>query len=267
MGIFRRRHYRETLLPRPLPGRQRSKAATWSLRLAAFAPVLAVVAIVAHRAGMIQPTVFVALATIVFIVAVCGVALAMVAFHSLWWKGKKGGRATLWAIVLSIVTLSPFIAGGYEYLVHPAQADVSTDLVNPPLFSEEERTLAPNASAVVAGRLSDGYPSLTGRRYNAPPDAIRESILKVADDFGWLLVDRRGRIGADDEIYFEFSDSAPVIGMPGRVVLRLTDEGDTSYLDVRARTDYLSHDLGGNARMIDRYLKALDYELIGIVEK
>lgn len=34
---------------------------------------------------------------------------------------------------------------------------------------------------------------------------------------------------------------------------------------MRARTDYVTHDLGWNARLIDRYLKALDFDLIGIV--
>jgi hypothetical protein len=51
-----------------------------------------------------------------------------------------------------------------------------------------------------------------------------------------------------------------------RSYLRLADEGDTSFVDMRARTHFVPHDLGWNARLIEQYLKTLDFELIGIVE-
>ena len=89
-------------------------------------------------------------------------------------------------------------------------------------------------------------------------------MLSVAETYGWGLVSRRGRIGADDELHFEFSNRVPVIGLPGEVILRISDEGDTSFVDFRGRLPQLPHDLGWNAMLADRYLRTLDYELVGV---
>jgi uncharacterized membrane protein len=266
MSFTRSRHYREPLILRPLPERHWSRSAMWSVRFAVFAPILAVIAVLAHRSGIIETPAFLTLVACVAGIAIVGVILIFAALRSLWLNGKKGGRYTIWALFFSILTLAPFTAGTIAYLAKPHQNDVSTDLVDPPLFRSEDRLTGANPSPIVAGYLRDGYPELTGRRYKAPPEAILETIQEVAAGFGWTLVSRRGRIGADDELFFEFSNRTPVIYMPGSVVLRLADEGDTSFVDVRARTDYVSHDLGWNADLIARYLKALDFELIGIVE-
>lgn len=266
MAFLRSRHYREPLILRPLPERQRSRTAGWSLRLAIFAPLLAIVSITAHRTGYVDTPTFLVLVMCVAAIALAGLGLILVALSSLWAKGTKGGRQVIWALFFSILTLAPFVAATAAWIVFPDQNDVSTDLVDPPLLAKEVQLTRADPKAVVAGHLRDGYASLTGRRYKAPPDAIEETIQKVAEAQGWKLVSRRGRLGADDELFFEFSYLVPVLGIPGSVILRLTDEGDTSFVDMRARTDFVSHDLGWNARLIETYFKALDFELIGIVE-
>ncbi|WP_223477207.1 DUF1499 domain-containing protein [Oricola indica] len=259
-----RRHEPVTL--RPLPERKRSHAAGWSLRLASFAPVLAIVILIAHNMEIVDTPNFLLLIGCVALVALLALFLVGVAFRSLWTRGTRGGQQAIWALFLVTLTLAPFVLALFAWIARPQQSDVSTDLIDPPLLSEELRTPAGGSAAQVAAQLRNGYPNLTGRRFKAAPDAIEETILAVGGNLGWTLVSRRGRIGADDELLFEFAYSIPVIGIPGTVVLRLTDEGDTSFIDMRARTDFVTHDLGWNAWLIDRYLKALDFQLIGIVE-
>ena len=206
-----------------------------------------------------------ALGWVLLALALIGLFLIIVAFRSLWLHGTRGGRRASWALFLTFLTLFPFCLYAFAWIVTPHQSDVSTDVVDPPLLVEETNSQDGNPAALVASRLKDGYPHLSGRRFKAPPEAIEETILRTAEKQGWTLVSRRGRIGADDELYFEFAYTIPVLAIPGSVVLRLSDEGDTSFVDMRARTEYVTHDLGWNARLIDRYLKALDFDLIGIV--
>ena len=256
---------REALILRPLPDRKRSSAARWSLRLATFAPILAVVTLIAHNMGVVETPSFFTLIACVFTLAVFSLVLIFVALRSLWVHGKKGGRRATWALFLTLLTLAPFAFAAVGWIARPHQSDVSTDVVDPPLLAEEMRLSDDDPAAIVAGQLNDGYPHLNGRRFKAPPEAIEQTILETAEKQGWTLVSRRGRIGADDELYFEFAYSIPVLALPGSVVLRLADEGDTSFVDMRARTEHVTHDLGWNAWLIDRYLKALDFDLIGIV--
>jgi MFS family permease len=265
MALFGSRHYREPLRLRPLPTRQRSRSAIWALRFAVLAPILLAVSAIAHHSDAIETSAFVVLLAFVVAIAMIGVFFISVSLHSLWTRGRKGGRNVIGAIFLTIVTLGPFIAGGIAGVVFPLQNDVSTDLVDPPLFREEASLTGANPLPIVAGFLKDGYPELTGRRYKASPEAIEQTILRVAERFGWKAVTRRGRIGADDLLDFEFSYRVPILHFPGSVILRITDEGDTSFVDVRSRVDYVPHDLGWNAWLIERYLTVLDFELIGIV--
>lgn len=265
MAMLRVGRRREPLILRPLPARKRSLAAGWSLRFSIFAPVLGVVSLIAHLAGVVDTPTFFVLLNCVLALALIGLFLIIVALRSLWLNGTRGGRRASWALFLTFLTLLPFCLYAFVWIVTPHQSDVSTDVVDPPLLVEETESPGGNPAALVASRLKDGYPHLSGRRFKAPPDAIEETILRTAEKQGWTLVSRRGRIGADDELYFEFSYNIPVLAIPGSVVLRLSDEGDTSFVDMRARTEYVTHDLGWNARLIDRYLKALDFDLIGIV--
>jgi hypothetical protein len=266
MASLHSRRYRNPLILRPLPRRKPSRTAAWALRLAAFAPILAIVSLLTYRAGYVDTRVLFTLAGIVLIIALTGVILIAVALQSLWSRGTRGGRQAIGAIFLSIPTLAPFAAAGILWLAMPRQADVSTDLVDPPLFAEELDESRVSRSALVAARLKDGYPTLSGRRYRAAPDAIESTILDVADTFGWQLQSRRGRVGANDELFFEFVSSVPVLTLPGNFVLRVTDEGDTSYVDLRGRLPQVRHDLGWNAYVAERYLQTLDYELVGVAE-
>ncbi|QKV18791.1 DUF1499 domain-containing protein [Oricola thermophila] len=266
MAFLATRHHRERLVLRPLPERKRSRSAVWSLRVAGFAPVLAGVSLLAHNIGMVDTPAFLVLGACVAIIALVGLVVIAAALRSLWMKGTKGGRSVIAALFFSIVTLTPYAIGTAAFFANPRQNDVSTDLVDPPLMESEARLTAVNPLAVVAADLRDGYPELSGRRYKAPPEAIEQTILAVAEARGWQLVSRRGRISADDELFFEFSYRVPVLAIPGVIVIRLADEGDTSFVDMRARTGHVPHDLGWNARLIASYLTALDFELVGIVE-
>jgi hypothetical protein len=55
-----------------------------------------------------------------------------------------------------------------------------------------------------------------------------------------------------------------VLGIPQDVLVRLSEEEETTFVDMRAATRDGNHDLGLNAELITRFLRDLDVKLLGI---
>lgn len=47
-------------------------------------------------------------------------------------------------------------------------------------------------------------------------------------------------------------------------MIRLTNEGDTTFVDMRSASRYLSRDLGSNAAFIINFMDALDTEIASL---
>jgi len=248
---------------KPLPRRLPSKAANWALRVAVFIPVLALVSILAHRSGGVDTPTFLVLLAMVALCAFVAFVFVAVAFRSLWVKGKRGGRKATWALFMVAIVATPYIYASALAITRPIIIDLSTDLIDPPVFQSEVQLLGENASTIVAGEILDGYPDITGRRYNATADAILDQVQQLAQERNWLATARRGRVGADDEIFLEFSHKSRVLGMPYDFIARLSDEGETTYLDLRSKSQFVNHDLGSNAFIVRRFLADIDFNLVG----
>jgi hypothetical protein len=233
------------------------------LRIASFAPFLGGVSVLAVRNGFIDLASFSLLFWVVLAVAVLALILSAFGLRSLWRTGKRGGRRIIWALICCAIVMTPYAIMANRSFFYPEQADTSTDLVQPPLFLDDLRSIEGDARAIVASQLKDGYPNLEGRRYRADMETLQEAIRAVSADLGLRETERRGRVGANDEIFFEFIWHSPVIRWPHDLVVRMTDEGDTTFVDIRSRAIGKTHDLGANAHMIDAFQSALDFALIG----
>jgi hypothetical protein len=55
-----------------------------------------------------------------------------------------------------------------------------------------------------------------------------------------------------------------ILGLPFDVVIRLSEEAETTFVDMRVATRYGPHDLGEGAEIAQSFLRALDAELLGI---
>jgi len=254
------------LLTATLPSRRPSRSARWALNLAIFLPVLAGLSILAHRGTLIDTPTLLVLVTLCGFLCLFGLLLFVISLRSLWVHGTRGGRRLSWALFLLMPFVVLYAMAALAWALRPAVSDVSTDLIDPPVFASERRAHGNGAPTVVAGRLRDGYPELLGTRFKAPLDATEGVVAEVAETLGWQRMRGRGRIGADDELFVEYAYKTPVLNMPVQIVVRTTDEGETTFVDARARMPHLRHDLGINAGIIRRFLADIDYAMIGIAE-
>ncbi|MCP4315069.1 MAG: DUF1499 domain-containing protein [Hyphomicrobiales bacterium] len=66
------------------------------------------------------------------------------------------------------------------------------------------------------------------------------------------------------QILLQGETRSPVFGFASDVSIRLSEEAETTFVDMRSVSRFGPHDLGTNARIIDGFLSALDAELVGI---
>jgi len=246
-----------------------SRSATWSLRLSVFSAVLLIYAVVLYRLGAVPAVALFWLLGIGGLVALTGIAFAFLGFNDVWQRGDKGVARAAGGLLVAAIVLAPFAVSGYRAVVYPRLHDISTDVDDPPAFiaAAAQRTPSMNPigpmSPEALALQSAAYPDVTGRRYDGSPDGILPAVMAVAEARGWKVTATRGTPGQDDEIFVEALAHTRFLALPVDVVIRLTDEGGTTYVDMRSSSRYIRHDFGDNAHRITAFMSALDDEVQG----
>ena len=141
---------------------------------------------------------------------------------------------------------------------YPPINDITTDTANPPVFAAiTAETRGPGAAPLLydpafAAVQSKAYPALAGIVLPAAPATVFDKAVATARAQGFDIVasDRAaGRI--------EATDTVPWWGFKDDVVIRLTQEGAGTRVDVRSKSRVGKGDLGVNAKRIDEFLAAL----------
>ncbi|MEM9104290.1 MAG: DUF1499 domain-containing protein [Pseudomonadota bacterium] len=66
------------------------------------------------------------------------------------------------------------------------------------------------------------------------------------------------------QVLLQGETRSPIFGFASDISIRLSEEAETTFVDMRSVSRFGPHDLGTNARMINSFLIALDAELVGI---
>lgn len=247
--------------------RRASASALWARRLASFSAVLLLTAGLGHRYGAVDTVPFFWLLGLVALLAVMALLLAGFGFWRLWANGDRGGRAATRAVLVALLVLVPYGIGAFQAWTLPPLTDVSTDLVNPPRFVTAGRRRAADANPILpisgedAARQALAYPAVTGRRYMQPMDRLGEIVAFVLADLGWTVYHHTDPQMQTTRSEVEAEARSPVFGFVSDVVLRIADEGESTYVDLRANSRYGPHDLGDNAAKIARFFAALEAEV------
>jgi hypothetical protein len=277
-----------------------SRAAYFGRRLAIFSFFMFVAAWGLHRFGPLSTPSFLAVAIAAAVVSAFAAYLAVVGIGALWFKGARGGKASASALFFSILPLATVAYGASNYVNLPAIYDVSTDTAVPPDWLEvpsaDQSWLGPRRPATSEDRQAQlaKWRDLTGRRYDGALDRVYTAARKVAIDQGLAIRFERGApelalqeipdaldyipvpVPRPDSVQPDVTDLPPgdpsiqgeqrtfAFGFRQDVVIRLREELETTLVDVRVASRYGDRDLGAGVAYIERYLRALDAELLGI---
>jgi uncharacterized protein DUF1499 len=160
---------------------------------------------------------------------------------------------------------------------------------------------APVTDAAARSAQFQAYPRLTGRRYGGAIDRVLEALSALTQERKWTLVatdgadflvperDPPGADAAPDQgetvipipeprpdtgatvasvsapvVRLQFTHRSLILGLRQDIVIRLVEEEETTFVDVRAATRTGQHDLGLNAKFVQDFLRDLDVALLGI---
>lgn len=245
--------------------RRVSSAARWAKTMSGFSLVLGATAAVGHRYGMVDTAAYLWVLAIVAGLAVLGMLLAAIGFQRLWAYGDKAGKSSLAALFLSCLVLAPFAAGAYLWFHYPPLTDVSTDLEEPPSFVQALRTRNREMNAITPltpERMAlqrEAYPDVAGRRLEASMERALQAVDAVIEARGWARAHRLATSeGGLPELLLEYQAPTFFVRFPADAVVRMTDEGESVFVDMRMSNRYGAHDLGDNARRIASFMNDLD---------
>lgn len=245
-----------------------TRAAGLSRGIASFSAVLLITAVLGHRRGLVDTTAFFWILGIVALLAAFALLLSGFAFSRLWKFGDRGGHDLTIGALLGLAVLAPFGFIAYQIATMPMLRDISTDVEDPPALTAAMslRTPAMNrlepSTAGERALQAQAYPLVAGRRYDLSLDRVLESVNTVLARQGWeIVVPPPAADEASGEVDIEAVARTFILALPSDVVIRLVDDGDSTFVDMRSASRYGRHDLGDNAERIIGFLTELDQEI------
>lgn len=184
------------------------------------------------------------------------------------WTNKKTHVITSTITTWVVVVLSGGLVAAMLVMMTPSGAppihDISTDLVNPPEFVEIVALREADGAQNPPEYLDDGsaelqkaaFPELVTITVDRPARDVFPRALRAANDMGWEVVAAsiaEGRIEAIATTSF--------VGFKDDVVIRITDLGDSSAIDIRSKSRIGKGDMGKNAERIMAWQKKFESKL------
>jgi len=241
-----------------------SRLAIWARRIAGFAFVATVLAVIIVRSGLleIQP----ALMTFAGALAIAVVAMlvAFAAFAVIWMEGLAGMGAALTAMLVSLALLAyPAYIGIKSYRL-PRIYDITTDPIDPPRYEALARLRPRDANPIqyaglaAAEQQHNAYPDIETVELEVPPQRAYEVTLALVTKRKWLVIDERPpqlprRIGRIEAVA-----RTPIMGFREDVSIRITPDGEDSRVDIRSSSRYFESDLGSNAARVSKLIEDIN---------
>lgn len=167
--------------------RKRLRFAGFARRLAAFALVLLVTAMVIYRLGAIAPQALIGLLLLVAAIASVALLISGVGLVRVWYRGLDGGRVAMGAFFLALLTLFPFALVIYLAFVNPRANAAYTEALAPE--GVQATVAAPPSdswTSFFAAPAAPEQPSIvSGRRFVAEAPRVFQAARMVVEDSGW----------------------------------------------------------------------------------
>jgi hypothetical protein len=243
-------------------GQPPSFLARWTSRLAVFAAIAAVATAVLHRLHLLPTPVAMTLAMTVLAGALLALVMAAIAGLDIWVTGRQGAARVLCGAVVALVLLAIPAGAWIVSLGWPQIDDVSTDLVEPPDFTEAKDERTPDANSVeypgdrFAAIQRVGYPDLKSLVLPRSADDAYEIVLQALAKLKYkTTLELPPESDESSPGFIEFSDHSLVLGLADDVVIRVLSEDQSARVDVRSASRYGTVDFGRNAERVRAILK------------
>ena len=247
-------------LPKPVP----SGLAKTSFRLALFAVVVTVLALLVVRSGRIEPQASFSALGAGLLVALAAVLIGAAALVEIWRRGTYGAERAFAGILIGLALLAMPAWYGLLAVARPAINDITTDSEDPPRFDAAVARRRPGDNPTAypgpafAEQQAGAYPYVVPLRLAAAPEEVQAAALQLAAELGWRILDR-GALprGGGMTGRIEMMTRTPVLGFADDIVVRVRPDGTGSRVDMRSASRVGKHDLGRNAERIREFLRAL----------
>ena len=242
-----------------------SRLAIWSRRIALFALVATVIAIIVVRSGALE--IVPALSTLggALALAMLAILLAFGAAVSIWKDGVGGIGEAVTGLLIGLALIAyPLYVGVKAYKL-PAIYDITTDPIDPPRFDAIARLRPRDANPVAYAGLytaeqqrtaySDIEPDIT----NVSVQEAYDAVMKVITKRKWHVVDARPPQGAAPrDGLIEAIARTPILGFRDDIAVRVRATQEGARIDIRSASRYGRHDLGTNAARVRALIEDID---------
>lgn len=242
-----------------------TKSARWPRWIAGAAGLILVITLLAlliagpgYRSGLLELRPAFSVLRIAAIGAVLALVVGLVGAFMNWRRGTQGMLtvsvvAALVGLGLTINNVSWYRKARAVPLIH----DISTDLVDPPLFVDvlPLRADAPNPPEYAGGEIADkqrgAYADIVPITVSVDASTAFNAARAAAESMGWEMVGEDAAAGR-----IECTDTTAYFGFKDDVVIRIRDAADGSQLDIRSKSRVGLSDVGTNAERIRNFREA-----------
>lgn len=245
-----------------------SRAAVLSWRLSLFATAVGGVGVIAARLGLDPPSTIAVLISAATL-ACGGFLCAVLAFALIWRSGDKGAGLALAGLALALLMLAypAYLLVKARRL--PALPDLSTDLLDPPVFSLSRQALAarggaspPESPTAMRSAQARAHPKILPILVDLDGPEAFAAVVKAMTAAGWRIVEKTppgGRLGHG---HVEAIAGSLLLDFPYDISVRIRPLAGQTRIDLRSVARFAAYDFGENPRNIEKFEAFLEAEVI-----
>lgn len=276
-----------------------SQAAVWSRRLAAFAIVLAAIGLIVIRSNAVEMSAGLSVFGASILIACIALLLAGAGAVVIWRTGRKGVGAIVGGVFVSLIFLA---YPGYLAIMAvqlPLINDISTDVNEPPQFSQSATVLAARNGAThiraqdAALKQQGAYNEIQPIVIDLEASEVYGLVRETVKNLGWRIIEETPATEKKEAVYkdvrrrvtrgrtrrtvvvrelvskatearagrIEAIDRSPIMGFPDDITIRIRPLVAQTRIDVRSASRYGRHDFGANAARIRKFANELQEQL------
>lgn len=242
-----------------------SRAARLSRYIALFALATAAIGLVLARAERIEPTATLAVIGTALVLGLAAVATSVTAFVRIWQEGFRGLGRAIQGLFLALLLLAYPAYLSARAATLPVLNDIATDPAEPPSFSRSRLALAargghvpPELGEAERERMRAAYSGLEPILIERPPEEAFALVRRAAQSLGWRVIEAIPPGGRRGTGRLDAIERSLLLGLPDDITVRIRPTLDGARIDLRSASRVGRHDLGVNARRIERFATAIE---------